>query len=42
MAIMHNLRSVLEIISKRNWNILMKQNINLCYRKVLTDQLETK
>jgi hypothetical protein len=39
---MHNLRSILEIISKRNWNILMKQNINLCYRKVLTDQLETK
>ena len=39
---MHNLRSILKIISKRDLNILMKQNINLYNRKFLTDQLKTK
>jgi len=36
------LRTILKIISKRNWNRLMKQNIKLCHRKVLTYQLKTK
>jgi hypothetical protein len=29
-----------EIIFNGNWNKLMKQNINLCYEKVLTDTLK--
>lgn len=32
----------LEILYNRNWNILIKQNTNLCYDRVLTELLKRK